>query len=53
MRASDDRFSYPVDPDAEPTDFDAALARFLLAHVRRLNVESVDSESQPNTEECE
>lgn len=30
-----DRFAVEVDPSAEPVDVDAALARFLLAVVRR------------------
>jgi len=30
----DDRLDVAVDPDADPADWDAALARFLLAFVR-------------------
>ena len=29
-----DRFEIVVDPDAEPVDFDEALAEFLLSYVR-------------------
>lgn len=30
-----DRFSFEVDPDTEPADWDLAVARFLLAVVRK------------------
>lgn len=34
MTDLDDQLDFTVDPDAEPTDLDAALARFLLGLVR-------------------
>ena len=35
MQVADPSLDLEVDPDAEPTDIDQALARFLLALVRK------------------
>ena len=41
-----------VDPDAEPSDFDTCLAKFLLACVRRsLNGEGADDCPEASKEE--
>ena len=33
-RSTTERLRFEVDPDAPPSDFDAALARFLLTFIR-------------------
>jgi hypothetical protein len=40
-----DRLEIVIDPDAEPADFDEALAEFLLTHVRRSSASTETSVS--------
>ncbi len=42
--------SFEIDETAKPVDFDLALARFLLAYVRRLNAEDGDGPDESSKE---
>ena len=44
------RISFAVDPDAEPADLDAAVARFLLAMVRSPSCDASGVESTQSSD---